>query len=319
MAITRSEKFYQSTSKENIKIRYLEWKDDANTNPVGVVQLTHGWGEYIDRYDDMARMLAENGYVVVGQDHIAHGYTAGVDYLGIYPEDAHTAMVEDMQELYKIYHQAYPNAKYCLYGHSMGSMLARCFLKKYSNELDAAVICGTGNFPGAIALLIPVLKLVYKIGPSYKTSIQKAADKAKTAPKSTEHRTDMPKKAELLPFFWLSYDEANIIEYVQNPYDGAPYNTTLAAMAQMMVKGTTKKGNRKIKKDLPIFIISGAKDPVGLWSIGVKQAYKNLVKIGRNATLKIYNGRHEIHNEVENGTKNEVFADLLAFFNAACK
>ena len=319
MAVVVKEKYYQSTSKADIEIRYLEWKEEKNRRPVGVIQLTHGWGEHIDRYNDMAVMLAENGYVVVGQDHIAHGQTAGVDYLGMYPADAGKAMVEDMHELYKIYHKKYPRAKYCLYGHSMGSMMTRAYLKKYSDELDCSVVCGTAGFPNAAMLLQPVLKLIYKLGPSYKKSMKKMAAAAEKAPKSTEPRTDMPSKAECLPLFWLSYDEPNIIEYVQNPYDGAPFNTSLAVMAQMMLKATTNIGNKKINKELPIFVISGKADPVGLWGIGVKHAHKGLVKAGCNATLKLYNGRHEIHNEVANGTKDEVFADLLAFFDATCK
>lgn len=152
-----NEKFFESTSKEDILIRYLEWKDDTFQKPIGIVQLTHGWGEYIDRYAEMAGFLAENGYLVVGQDHMAHGYTAEVDFLGIYPEDAGVAMVEDMHKLYGIYHKEYPETPYFLYGHSMGSMLTRAYIQKYSKELAGAVICGTGWAPMGATPLKPLL------------------------------------------------------------------------------------------------------------------------------------------------------------------
>ena len=56
MSIKCTEHFYASTSKEDIKVRYLVWKEESNKNPIGVIQLTHGWGERIDRYDEMAKI-----------------------------------------------------------------------------------------------------------------------------------------------------------------------------------------------------------------------------------------------------------------------
>ena len=61
MAIEVSERFFPSTSKAGVNIRYLVWKDTANKKPVGVIQLTHGWGEHIERYDEMASRTRTHG------------------------------------------------------------------------------------------------------------------------------------------------------------------------------------------------------------------------------------------------------------------
>ena len=41
-----------------------------------VFQIIHGMREHIDRYDDFATFLANNGILVVGSDHLGHGKTA---------------------------------------------------------------------------------------------------------------------------------------------------------------------------------------------------------------------------------------------------
>ena len=71
MAVVKTEAYFNSSDKIH-KIRTLSWSDDKLT-PIGVVQLAHGMAEHIDRYDDFARFLASNGFVVCGNDHLGHG------------------------------------------------------------------------------------------------------------------------------------------------------------------------------------------------------------------------------------------------------
>ena len=40
-----------------------------------VVQIAHGIAEHIDRYRDFMEFLADNGFLVVGNDHLGHGKT----------------------------------------------------------------------------------------------------------------------------------------------------------------------------------------------------------------------------------------------------
>ena len=63
------------------KIPSRDGKTDINVvvwesnQPTAVLQLIHGMSEYIDRYDDFARFLTENGFNVIGHDHLGHGYS----------------------------------------------------------------------------------------------------------------------------------------------------------------------------------------------------------------------------------------------------
>ena len=72
--VNKREFTYDSGDGKN-KIHAIEWSPDGE--PIqGVLQIVHGMVEYIDRYDNFARFLAERGLVVVGNDHLGHGATA---------------------------------------------------------------------------------------------------------------------------------------------------------------------------------------------------------------------------------------------------
>lgn len=58
-----------------------------------------------------------------------------------------------------------------------------------------------------------------------------------------------------------------------------------------------------IPKNLPMFFVAGAEDPVGNYGKGVKQAADTVRKVGvQDVTMKLYpGGRHEILNDREHG------------------
>jgi alpha-beta hydrolase superfamily lysophospholipase len=75
-----------------------------------------------------------------------------------------------------------------------------------------------------------------------------------------------------------------------------------------------KENIAKIPKRLPIYIFSGAKDPVGANTKGVSQVYNALKDAGvGDLNLKFYeDGRHESLNEIN---RDEVFMDVIAWLN----
>ena len=70
----------------------------------------------------------------------------------------------------------------------------------------------------------------------------------------------------------------------------------------------------KIDKDLPVFICSGAEDPVGLYGRGPQAVFNALNEAGLyDLEMKLYSGaRHEILNETN---RSEVYEDLLLWLN----
>lgn len=71
---------FSYTSSDGLEIAAYRW-DPAGT-PVGAVQLTHGMGEHVLRYEHLAKSLNREGIVVYGQDHRGHGATVHPDAPG---------------------------------------------------------------------------------------------------------------------------------------------------------------------------------------------------------------------------------------------
>ena len=73
MVATEPTRFTYPAS-DGVEIVGYRW-DPAGT-PRGAVQITHGMGEHVRRYDAVARAFTDRGLVVYGQDHRGHGATA---------------------------------------------------------------------------------------------------------------------------------------------------------------------------------------------------------------------------------------------------
>ena len=112
MSVIKKEAYFLSSTGVN-KIHCRIWQDDE-TEPKAVFQITHGVSEHIERYDEFACFLAQNGYIVCGHDHIGHGKSVeSLDDLGFTAEeDGDLRMIDDMHILYSIMHKRYPTLPY---------------------------------------------------------------------------------------------------------------------------------------------------------------------------------------------------------------
>lgn len=118
-----------------------------NVGYKGIIQISHGMCEYIERYEHFADFLTSHGYIVCGNDHLGHGNSVrSNDDLGFFAEkDGWSHLVNDLHRMTMIMKKKYPALPYILIGHSMGSFVARLYLTRFPNELTCAVIMGTGD------------------------------------------------------------------------------------------------------------------------------------------------------------------------------
>ncbi|WP_338081082.1 alpha/beta hydrolase [Clostridium tetanomorphum] len=125
--------------------------------PRGIVQLVHGFGEHPRRYLYMILKLNEAGFVVASDDHVGHGKTAyDSGNWSDWSHKCYMTMAEDDHTLRKIVQEEYPTLPYFMYGHSMESMIVRCYAATYREGIYRLILCGTcGVFPNA-GPLIPV-------------------------------------------------------------------------------------------------------------------------------------------------------------------
>ena len=108
--------------------------------PVGIIQLIHGFGEHSRRYLHMITSFMEAGYIVAADDHVGHGKTAVEnDTWGDWGTAGFETMVEDEKKLHDLVAELYPGIPYFMFGHSMGSFITRMYMARYGDDLAGAL------------------------------------------------------------------------------------------------------------------------------------------------------------------------------------
>ena len=263
--------------------------------PKAVLQIVHGIAEYIERYDDFAGFLNGLGYVVVAEDHMGHGQTVGAEGTQGYFEGGWFTAVSDSYALLRKTKAEYPQIPYVLFGHSMGSFMARTILEVYPDSgIAAAVICGTGwqpraILPGAIGICQLACKKVGEKNTS--DTLQNMVFGGYN--KRVEHpRTE---------FDWLTRDAKVVDAYIAPPSCGFTASTGLLRDLLTGIRFIEQKQNlAKMNKDLPVLFIAGGDDPVGNYGKGVTRAAEEFRKAGmKHVACRLFPlGRHEILNEI---------------------
>ena len=299
--------FNSSTGKNKIHARMCV----PDAEPRAIVQIIHGIAEYIDRYDEFMSFLADNGIIAVGTDHLGHGKSIeSEEQTGFFAYDnGWDYVVRDEEVLRLAMHENYPELPIIVFGHSMGSFMARTLLIRYPDAFNAAIISGTGNQGAALVnggLFMGNLVTGLKGAHHYSKFLNNLAfgsyNKIYENPKTE--------------YDWLSRDEANVQKYIDDPLCGFIPSCSLFRDMMTGVKFITNKKNlTAMNKDIPVYFMSGDMDPVGECGKGVQKAYNNFLEAGmKDVSIKLYpGGRHEMLNEIN---KDEVYTDILAWLGS---
>lgn len=272
-------------AKDGAEIVGYRW--DPAGRPRGVVQLTHGMGEHVQRYDALARALTGRGLVVYGQDHRGHGATARhADELGQLGPDGWSQLVGDIDLLVSRIRDEQPGLPLVLLAHSMGSFAVQQYLLDHSDRVDAVVLTGTT----ALDQLEPALDL--------DKPIDLAVFNAAFAPARTE-------------FDWLSRDEAIVDAYIADPRCGFGIDTDAAKGMFAGARRMADPGQvAAVRPDLPLYIAAGESDPVNANLALLNVLIDRYRAAGlTDVTVRTYPGaRHEILNETN---RDEVVASII--------
>ncbi len=298
----KNEFTYLSADGKN-RIHAIEWIPEHK--PRAILQIAHGMIEFIDRYDRLASFLTDYDFYVTGNDHLGHGLTAAKkEDLGFFHESrGNELVIQDIDQLRTITKEKYPDIPYFVMGHSMGSFLMRQYIEMHGEGLAGAIIMGTGTQPENVLKLGKTLcSLIGSVrGKRYRSKMVDFMAFASNNKGIPNPRTTHD---------WLTKDTEVVDRYLKNPLN--TFRFTVQAYYDMFsgIEYCQKKENiERIPKTLPILVVSGAEDPVGGNSVGVRQAYEALKAAGLPAELKLYPGdRHEILNELDYQTVQE---DLL--------
>ncbi len=283
------------------QIHAIKWEPEQG-GVAAVLQISHGMIEHVKRYEAFAEFLTNQGFAVVGNDHLGHGdsVTSQEDWGYFAPEQGSDLVVEDLHQLRSQIQAVYSGTPYFMLGHSMGSFLLRKYLSLHGEGLSGAVIMGTGTQKD----------MAVQTG--------KAVCKALALFRGWRHRSSLVDK---LIFSgnnkkfqggsvdsWLTKDEKIAKAYYGDPR--CTFKFTLNGFYNLF--DTIHYINQKrhietIPKTLPLLLVSGQDDPVGNYGAGVRSAYETYQAAGiKDISLKLYpKDRHEILNETDRETVYE--------------
>lgn len=291
----------------NTTIKAYVWIPDQD--PIAIVQIAHGMAEYAQRYDDFARFLACNGFLVCANDHIGHGGSCPSERWGLLPENADEIMVADMRTLHQKMTQVNGEVPYFVIGHSMGSFLTRVYMSRFGDELAGIVLSGTAQMPQAVSTMGNTLAhLIGRArGMDHRSKFLDGMGAGGYGKKVKDAKTDLD---------WLNTSDKAVNAYASDSACGFMFSAggycALTNLTRTIAQDETA---RRVPSDLPVLFISGSDDPVGNFGEGPKKAAQQMRDTSHNhVSLKIYEGmRHEILNEPRHA---QVYADIHRFLDA---
>lgn len=282
------------------KLALYKW--DKVKEPKAVVKICHGMAEHCARYDEFAKFLNSEGYIVVASDHRGHGQT-DPDSLGYSEGDMFLGNRDDQIHLAERLKIEY-NLPVIYFGHSYGSFVGQSVMQQ-ENVYDMYILCGSNKMKG----------LMFSAGAIMANSMAK------------KHGDDFPAvKLEKISFGgyekkikgkcnWLSRDANEVAKYIDDPHCGFVCSAGFYKSFMGGIKEVYKKENyEKINLEKPVLLIAGGADPVG-GDKGVNKLFKHLTKkVGvQDVNIVIYpEARHEILNETN---KEEVYNDVADWLN----
>lgn len=305
---------FRFKSDEGTEIFVYKWLPEENVEIKGVVQIAHGMAETAARYERLAKKLTEEGFAVYANDHRGHGKTAGsVEAQGVLADsDGFDWMVKDVHKLTGIIKENYGSLPVFLLGHSMGSFVTQKYMMLYGNELKGAILSGTNGKQG---LMLTVASFIAN-GECKKNGRNAKSPKMNQMSFGSFNNSFKPARTD---FDWLSRDNAEVDKYIADPYCGAMFTAGFFYDFLQGLKSLEKQENlTKIPKNLPVYLFSGALDPVGKAGKGVKSLFESYKALGiKDVSMKLYEGaRHEMFNETN---RDEVTADLVKWINSHMK
>lgn len=301
---------FSFTAPDGVDIHVYKWEPEAPAR--AIVQLEHGVAEHALRYARLAESLTAAGFAVYANDHRGHGKTAKSDEeLGTFAtENGWARVLGDIHQLNGIVRRENPGLPVVVMGHSMGSFFVQNLLFAHPEDADAAVLSATTGKPPAIAKIgIYVARFERK-----RLGARKGSGLLHEMGFGAFNKAFKPNRTA---YDWLSRDPVEVDKYIADKHCGFTFSTQVWIDLLGALDLISKPENqRKVRKDLPIYVFAGTRDPAGENTKGPRQLIAAYRAAGlTNIEHKFYDdARHETLNETN---RDEVVRDLLAFLERA--
>lgn len=272
-----------------------------------VVQIVHGMMDHRRRYDYFAKALCEAGFGVITYDQRGHGETAASpEELGYFAgERGWKLLISDCLSINELAQKEFPGVPVILFGHSMGSLVSRSFIKRYDSKVQGVVLCGAPCYNKMARMGEKLAGVLSRIrGPKGRSKMLKEIVLGQFNRKVPNAKTDCD---------WVSRNEENVERYLADPL--CQFNFTNRAYEDLMFgmqdMHDTMRWNLQ-NPTLPILFIVGSDDPCTGGEKGLKDSVKTLREAGYEyIDQHVYAGlRHELLNEKE---RDQIIADVISW------
>jgi len=294
------------TSKvDGLSLSVLVTEPEEGTALRGVLQLVHGMAEYKERYLPLMEYLAGRGIACVIHDHRGHGKSMREeeDKGFLYGAGA-SGLIADTVLVNRYAVQRFPDVPVVMFGHSMGSLIARSYLRENDWDLKGLIISGppTENSAAGVGLTLAKTQRAIRGGRSSGKLLEGIAFGGyfKKFPESR--------------CAWVCADPVTVQSYEDDPMCGFTFTADgYVGLMELMCLTYEKSGWQCARPGLPILFLGGEEDPCIDGRDKFEKAMDHLRSVGyRSVTGRMYPGmRHEICNEGQR--KYEVFEDIAAF------
>jgi len=302
---------FQFIARDGLHVHSYKWMPEAPVKPKGIVLIVHGSVEHAARYAHFAAFLTTHGFGVYTPDLRGHGITGDKNHQLAHLEykTGWGLMLGDIMQLYDIIIRAYSDLPVFLFGHSMGSFVARDLIGNYPVRWAGAIISGsTLGKPLLAKSMFPLAKLMLLFSKQNKAS--------KFLHGLVFDPLLKPIKNPRTPFDFISNDPAEVDKYANDPFCGCIISIGFAhELAWGSLRAALPETIENTPDSLPVTFISGADDPVGGdKGKDIKALYEVFKAKGKQqVTLKLYeNARHEILNDC---VRDQVMENLLQWMN----
>ena len=292
--------------KTNVNSRDVRvYKHDS---PKAIVQIAHGMEEHQGRYKAFAEFLNSHGFTVVTADMRGHGANTPTDELGWFADrDGWKLLVDDQVKVTEFIKKQYPELPVYLIAHSMGSIISRVVLQKYSRLYDKVVLTGYPNWQKGTGFGIFLANSVQL------TSGSKA--KSKLINHLSTGMFNRLIKSPETDFDWISHNRQNVSDFIKDPLCGFGFSVSAMRDLFTLVRLMHDPGRcENVNSELPFLLLSGEDDPCTGGEKGRNDSVATLRKSGFQHVLTIEYSqmRHEILNETG---RERVFGDVARFLD----
>lgn len=290
----------------------------------GILQICHGMAEHFGRYEKMISYLNSNGWHVCGMDMLGHGATYELNKdndmpLGYFGSvrNSHLCILEDEKTFNKLVRVKFNveenNIPMILYGHSMGSFVARVLysMTDFSGFFKGFIFSSTKGYEPFVGTGILLSNICGLFG------LKRRPGKLLNSIAFGAYNKRIPENKTR--FDWISTDIKEVVDYMSDPH--AAFMFTCRGFHDLfeIVNRIQLESTYKHSSEVPCMLTYGEEDPVGNYGKGpVAVAKKYSKNPKRKVVVKNYGPyRHEIQHEPQ--VREKYFEDILEFMNESVK